>query len=277
MMARFAASPIARAVISSVSAAVVALSLITVAPIASPTVASDSVAQAADNGPRLDRASVPVRVQVRSVGVDLPVVSSERNVRGNVRNYPLCDVAQYWTRYDLPGKPGTTWIYAHAQPGMFLPLFTESEATDGTGLIGDIIELQLKDGRLLRYRINEVRERATGRRIAGRPNPSQHRLVLQTSTGPPGTVPKLQVAARLVEATRTKAPAPKPQPRACSQPASGNGGNRGPGGAATQIDTPTVVVAPSDDSIEPMALVLGSGAVLVGATLVAVYLVRRQP
>ena len=54
---------------------------------------------------------------------------SERNVPGNPRGYPLCDVAQYWTIYDLPGKPGTTWIYAHAQEGMFLPLFTISEAT----------------------------------------------------------------------------------------------------------------------------------------------------
>ena len=46
---------------------------------------------------------------------------------GNSRDYPLCDVAQYWTIYDLPGAPGTTWIYAHAQPGMFLPIFLTAD------------------------------------------------------------------------------------------------------------------------------------------------------
>ena len=31
---------------------------------------------------------------------------ASRNVPGNTGGYPLCDVAQYWTRYDLPGSPG---------------------------------------------------------------------------------------------------------------------------------------------------------------------------
>jgi hypothetical protein len=83
---------------------------------------ASTAVRAAQDTPPLDEPSVPVRIRIPSIGVDLPVVSSELRVRGNRRGYPLCDVAQYWTIYDLPGAPGTTWVYAHAQPGMFLPI-----------------------------------------------------------------------------------------------------------------------------------------------------------
>jgi hypothetical protein len=238
------------------------------APLPSPaTVAAQDV--------RLDKPSVPVRIQVPAAGIDLPVVSSERTVRGNRGDYPLCDVAQYWTIYDLPGAPGTTWIYAHAQPGMFLPLFTISEATGGEGLLGKIVELQTRDGRLLRYRITEVKERAYNRKIAQTGQPSQHRLILQTSTGPPGTIPKLQVAARLIGAQEATEPAPKAEPRACWQPRSGStSGNDGPRDKPTADPTEALeTTAP----VNAMTLVLGSGAVLLGATFIAVYVVRREP
>jgi hypothetical protein len=231
-----------------------------------------SPARVAAQDVRLDKPSVPVRIQVPAAGIDLPVVSSERTVRGNQGGYPLCDVAQYWTIYDLPGAPGTTWIYAHAQPGMFLPLFTISEATGGEGLLGKIVELQTRDGRLLRYRINEVRERAYNRSIAQAGRPSQHRLILQTSTGPPGTIPKLQVAARLVGAQEATEAAPKAEPRACWQPrprATPRTG--GPDAASTAEPVATVDAEP----VDTMTLVLGSGAVLLGATFIAVYVVRR--
>jgi hypothetical protein len=239
------------------------------APLPSPaTVAAQDV--------RLDKPSVPVRIQIPAAGVDLPVVSSERSVRGNEGDYPLCDVAQYWTLYDLPGAPGTTWIYAHAQPGMFLPLFTISEATNGEGLLGKIVELQTRDGRLLRYRIVEVKERAYNRSIAQSGPPSQHRLILQTSTGPPGTIPKLQVAARLIGAREATEPAPKAEPRACWQAPPKP--TRRPRDNETSPSTP----APSgtteaSEPIDSMTLVIGSGAVLLGATFIAVYVVRRQP
>ena len=229
---------------------------------------------------RLDKPAVPVRIQIRDVGIDLPVVSSERKVPGNrPKDYPLCDVAQYWTRYDLPGTPGTTWIYAHAQPGMFLPLFTTSEATDGTGLLGKIIELQLKDGRLLRYRIDEVKERSRNRKIARRDNRSDHRLILQTSVGPPGTVPKLQVAAGLVGTGRSSEAAPKARPRACSQsrPLTGSGGPKQRNGVQATSAPDGPVVTGEGDSPDGAVLAAGTAAILLGATLVAVILIRRQP
>jgi hypothetical protein len=258
-------------------AVALSLALPVIATIAPEAPLPSPVAVAVESNVRLDKASVPVRIRVPYAGIDLPIVSSKKNVRGNQAGYPLCDVAQYWTKYDLPGAPGTAWIYAHAQPGMFLPLFNISEATDGNGLLGKIAEVQLKDGRLLRYRITDVKERAYSRKIAQRGRPSQHRLILQTSTGPPGTVPKLQVAGRLIGASRTNEPAPKAQPRACWQPRpKATPKKNGKKDGATPSPAP-VVTASAGEPIDGITLLLGGGAVLLGATLVAVYLVRREP
>jgi hypothetical protein len=221
----------------------------------------------------LDKPSRPVRVRVPYAGIDLPVISSERNMPGNPRGYPLCDVAQYWTKYDMPGEPGTAWILAHAQPGMFLPLYTINVESDGKGLIGRLIKLQLRDRRLLTYRITEVRV-SNDETIARRPNRRQHRLILQTSTGF-GSDPKLQVAARLIDAEWTDEPRPDPQPRACWQPTP-RPTRKPPRNGATPTPTPEPVeIAETDQPLDAMTLVLGSGAVLLGATIVAVYLVRR--
>lgn len=239
---------------------------------------ASGVAQAQDKPP-LDDPAVPVRVTVPSLGIDLPVLSSERNVPGNVRDYPLCDVAQYWTRYDLPGTPGTTWIYAHAQPGMFLPLLLEAEATSGEGLLGQMVTVQLRDGRLLRYRIVEVKQHAYNRRLALRARPSQQRLILQTSEGPPGTIPKLQVAANLIGATYTDEAAPKAQPRACWQPRPRptNGDKPGRDGAAKPTPEASPIDPAANRTADGASLAVGGGAVLIGATLVAIYLIRRPP
>jgi hypothetical protein len=237
------------------------------------------VVQAQDRVP-LNEPSTPVRITVPSLGIDLPVVSSERTVPGNVDDYPLCDVAQYWTIYDLPGAPGTAWIYAHAQPGMFLPLLLEAEATSGQGLLGEMVTVQLRDKRLLRYRIVEVKQHAYNRRLALRARPGQQRLILQTSEGPPGTIPKLQVAANLIGATRTEEAPPKPQPRACWQPRpkpTGRDGKQGRNKSPAAIATPNPQATTVEEATEPATLVLGGGAVLLGATIVAIYLVRRPP
>jgi hypothetical protein len=174
---------------------------------------------------RLDQPSQAVRIRVPSLGIDLPVLSSARRIAWAPPGYPACDVALTWTRFGLPGEPGIAWVLAHAQEGMFLPLLTVSNATDGKGLVGRRIFLQLADGRLLTYRVFRVRQRAAPAdvRIASQGRgPKEHRLILQTSTGPAGTEAKLQVAARLVSATRTREKPPRPRPRPCAQP-SGRG------------------------------------------------------
>jgi hypothetical protein len=183
------------------------------------TASPSAVPTAVPSPPRvaLDVPSRPVRVRVPSLGIDLPVISFDRRIKGSTPGYPACDVASYWDRFDLPGQPGTTWLLAHAQAGMFLPLLVTSNATNGRGLLGRRVGVQVRDGRLLTYRTFRVRLRAAPDdvRIArqGR-RPDEQRLVLQTSTGV-GDAPKLQVAARLVSATRTDEPPPRPRPRAC--------------------------------------------------------------
>jgi hypothetical protein len=166
---------------------------------------------------RLDVPSRPVRIRIPSLHIDLPVIPFARRIPGSTPGYPACDVALYWDRFDLPGEPGTTWILAHAQEGMFLPLLMTSNATNGRGLLDRNVEVQLRDGRLLAYRTFRVRTRAASPdvRIAwqGR-RKGEQRLVLQTSTGQ-GDAPKLQVAARLVGAVRTDAKPPHARPRPC--------------------------------------------------------------
>jgi hypothetical protein len=267
-------------------AAAIAMALATIGtvgmggPLESPVA---SAAETPQGPPPLDEPAVPVRIRVPSLGIDLPVVSSERSVAGNSRDYPLCDVAQYWDIYDLPGAPGTTWIYAHAQPGMFLPLFLTADSTAGRGLLGKEVTLQLRGGRLLRYQIDEVKQHALNRRIAHRDRPGEHRLILQTSEGPPGTVPKLQVAARLIGTEWTEARPPAPRPRACWQPraaVSNDDRNGRPGQSERPDPSPDAAAAAttsSDDPIGGASMALGGGAVLLGATLVAIYLVRRPP
>jgi hypothetical protein len=271
----------ARGALSLLSAAALALSLTTLAGIGEAAPLASPVAAAAEGQPPLNEPGIPVRVRVPDLGIDLPVISSERNVAGNTRDYPLCDVAQYWTIYDLPGAPGTTWIYAHAQPGMFLPLFLTADATGGAGLMGKIVTLQLQDGRFLRYRVDEVKQHAYNRRIALRSRPNQQRLVLQTSEGPPGTIPKLQVAARLVGAGWTSEPPPRARPRACWQPRTATrgsqGGNRNRPNATEAPAAATTDTGGTGGATDAVALAVGGGAVLLGSALFAVYLVRRPP
>ncbi len=226
----------------------------------------------------LDEGSRPVRVRVPYFDVDLPVVWSGRRVAGNPAGYPLCDVAQYLVDEELelrlPGTPGTSWIYGHAQPGMFLPL-TESYFENGRReLLGRLIRLQLRDGRLLTYRITQV-DVSFDYGLAERPNQRQHRLVLQTSTGSTGASPRLMVAGRLVDSEWTDEPRPEPNPRACWQEAEPTPRNGRSGGRqAAPAPTPEPVIEP-EESTDALTLILGSGAILLGATLVAVYLVRR--
>jgi hypothetical protein len=164
---------------------------------------------------RLDKGSRPVRVRVPSLGIDLPIVWDGRKIRGGSPGYPACDVAEYWSAFGEPGAPGTAWILAHAQQGMFLPLLTTLRSKGKEALLGRTVEVQLRDGRLLTYRTYKVDPSATDTRIATRKlKDGEHRLVLQTSTGV-GAAPKLLLAARLVDAGITDQPRPKPDPRAC--------------------------------------------------------------
>ena len=151
-----------------------------------------------------------------SLNVDLPVVSGTLVVPGNRDFYPLCDVAMYLDGFVAPGVPGTTYLYAHAQQGMFLPLLRASEVDDGAAMIGARVEVFSADGKLHAYEIERVKRHSTDLSIAV-VEPGQHQLVLQTSEGPTGTIPKLQIAARPVSVADVSLDEARPvaRPRVC--------------------------------------------------------------
>lgn len=146
------------------------------------------------------------------LGIDLPIVLQ----KASAGTFPLCDVAMYLPQFGQPGQGIATYVYAHARVGMFLPLLTASEDNGGLKLIKDVVEIYTSDSYLFRYRISEVDRHVLDLTQAA--NTSTERLFLQTSEGPHGTVPKLQVVADFTSAAPTdpKAAHPVAHPRVCS-------------------------------------------------------------
>lgn len=155
---------------------------------------------------------------IAALDIDLPVISRDRRVRGQGPDqYPPCDVALYHTAFQQPGEPGTTYLYAHARAGMFLPLLRASERRDGASLIGALVQVYTSDDLEHVYQITRVKRHALDFSLAFDASPDAQQLILQTSEGPRGTIPKLQVLAEPVEvlpSTRAEA-RPRARPRAC--------------------------------------------------------------
>lgn len=171
-------------------------------------------------GPAGESDGRATRVVIPGLGIDLPVVSEQLPVEGNEPGYPLCDVAQYLEEFEDPGRLGATYIYAHARTGMFAPLLEASLVDDGRSLLGVDALVYTNDSRLYTYRIFLVKRHATDLSLAKEVPPDERRLVLQTSEGPRGTIPVVQMAARLI-ATSTADPGdahPVARPRACLDP-----------------------------------------------------------
>lgn len=163
---------------------------------------------------------VATRVVIPVLGIDLPIVSGDLKIQGNPPRYPLCDVAEYLTSFKQPGEGGTTYLFAHARQGMFLPLLQGSLRDDGTAMRGALVEVYTNGPNTYVYQISEVKRHAVDLSLARDIKPGEERLILQTSEGPSGTVPKLQVAARLVEtrASPEGTNVPVPRPRVCAPP-----------------------------------------------------------
>jgi len=155
------------------------------------------------------------RVVVEDLEIDLPVISGDLQPPPN---YPFCDVAAYVTFLAQPGEPGTTYITAHAQEGMFLPILDASQRRDGQEMLGMTIDVYTSDALRYRYEIWQVWRHITDRTIATDGLASgEQRLVLQTSEGPFGTPEKLGVVARLLDVTEADAEFANPdaEPRDC--------------------------------------------------------------
>ncbi len=156
---------------------------------------------------------VATRIVIRRLGIDLPIMLQ---VGSSYGIYPLCDVALYQPLFGQPGQGRATYLYAHARVGMFLPLLRRSERSDdGQSMIGMTVEVYTSDDWHFLYQISEVRRhtRDLNDAIAA----TTERLWLQTSEGPNGTVPKLQVVADFLSAEKTdpKSAHPAAHPRIC--------------------------------------------------------------
>jgi hypothetical protein len=133
---------------------------------------------------------VATRVAVPALGIDLPVVRPPRNPKA----YPWCDVAMYIKELGQPGQNRATYLYGHAREGMFLPILEASMRNDGRRMLGMLVMLWTSDDQLFLYEISEVRRHQYDLDDAA--NAKTEQLWLQTSEGPPGTIPKTQVIAR---------------------------------------------------------------------------------
>jgi hypothetical protein len=158
------------------------------------------------------------RIVVRSLGIDLPIISRDRKVPNQGPDqYPPCDVALYHTAFAQPGEPGTTYLYGHAREGMFLPLLEASMRDDGQEMLGKVVRVYTNDDRMHLYRITRVKRHATDFSLVTDVPPEKEQLILQTSEGPRGTVPKLQVLAEpfAVREVSSEEARPEARPRAC--------------------------------------------------------------
>jgi len=180
-----------------------------------PTIDTTITLPGASTGPEVqptfpaDR--VATRIVIRRLGIDLPIMLQT----ANYGSYPLCDVALYIPSLGQPGESRATYIYAHAREGMFLPLLTASQHNDGARLLGMTVEVYTSDDWLFLYTITEVRRHT--RNLDDAINTTTERLFMQTSEGPNGTIPKLQVVADYLSSAPADPVAahPNAHPRVC--------------------------------------------------------------
>ena len=153
-------------------------------PSSGPTPTADA---SASPSAAVDR--VATRVAVPALQIDMPVILQE----GGANAYPVCDVAMYIKELGQPGGDRAIYLYAHAREGMFLPLLEESQTNNGERMLGMLVQVWTSDEQLFLYEITEVRPHQTD--LDDALNADHEQLWLQTSEGPSGTVPKLQVVA----------------------------------------------------------------------------------
>lgn len=160
-------------------------------------------APASPSGAPADR--VATRIVIPALGIDLPIVEPVPNA------YPLCNVAMYLTALGQPGQGRATYIYAHARTGMFLPLLTQARIDGGSHLLGMLVQVYTSDDQLFLYEIAKVLPHQLTLDTAL--NATTEQLWLQTSEGPKGTVPKLQVLALPLSSGPADPAAAHPTPR----------------------------------------------------------------
>jgi hypothetical protein len=172
---------------------------------------SSTVPASVGPGPSVPPDRVATRVRVAALGIDLPVIAQPGPT-------VPCDVAMYLGDMRQPGADRATYLYAHAQRGMFLPILEASRVQNGAGMLGDIIEVYTSDDMVFLYEVSKIVLHVpydTGLEDAIAATSDE--VWLQTSEGIGSTFPKLQIVARpLSSGPADPAEAhPTPKPRAC--------------------------------------------------------------
>lgn len=190
------------------------LALVSPTPAASPTLTpGPSLAARPTATPTATppSAAAPTRVVITSMHIDLPVVMPKAD-----ETYPWCDVAEYLPYYSVPGMPGITYLYAHAQKGMFLPLLDASLVDDGGSMLDRIVLVYTDDDQVRTYKIANIHRHTTDFAVADAIVGDA--VILQTSETGYHTGGKLTVVARptgSVETISTKEAHPQATPRVC--------------------------------------------------------------
>jgi hypothetical protein len=83
-----------------------------------------------------------LRILIPALGINLKIVEGD----GAEPHYGFAD---HYPGMKWPGQGGRSFIYAHAQPGMFGPLLGNGYAS-----VGDEVDIQQPDGSQLRYKID---------------------------------------------------------------------------------------------------------------------------
>ena len=180
-------------------------------PTFDPTINLPGASIGPDVQPTFPAGRVATRIVIPRLDIDLPIMVQT----DDYGSYPLCDVAMYIPLFGQPGQGRATYIYAHARDGMFLPLLTASLHNDGAKMVGMTVEVYTSDSWLFLYTITEVNRHT--RNVDEALHTTTERLFMQTSEGPNGTVPKLQVVADYLSSDPTDPAAahPTPHPRIC--------------------------------------------------------------
>lgn len=186
----------------------------TLSPTPAPT-ATPTPTPAPSPSPATGPGGRPTRVAIAALGIDLPVVPPPAR-----STWPLCDVAEYFkpSSFQHPGAGGVTYIYAHAQAGMFLPILEASRVGGGRALLGKTVQVWTARHHLYTYRITRVRRHQ--KTLAWAFDLPANSLVLQTSEDPYRTGGKVMLQAKQVGGpvlVPTAEARPAARPRVCGR------------------------------------------------------------
>jgi hypothetical protein len=171
-----------------------------------------SVPPTVDPSPTIPPERVATRVRVAALGIDLPVIAQPDPT------VVPCGVAMYLGEMRQPGANRATYLYSHAQRGMFLPILEASRVNDGVRMLGMIVEVYTNDDMLFLYEVTKVIRHVpydTG--LDDALAATEDQVWLQTSEGIGTRFPKLQIMGEPLSngpADPAKAH-PSAQPRAC--------------------------------------------------------------